>query len=35
MKKNYYKSVTVGNVWSNNYIQYKSNNGDEKKNTIK
>ena len=31
MKKNYYKSVTVGNVWSNNYIQYKSNNGDEKK----
>ena len=31
MKKNYYKSVTVGNVWSNNYIQYKSNNDDEKK----
>ena len=31
MKKNYYKSVRVGNVWSNNYIQYKSNNGDENK----
>ena len=31
MKKNYYKSVRVGNVWSNNYIQYKSNNDDENK----
>ena len=28
--ENYYKPVRVGNFWSNNYIEYKSN-GDKNK----
>ena len=29
-EENYYKSVRVGNFWSNNYIEYESN-GDRNK----
>ena len=29
-EENYYKLVTVGNFWSKNYIEYKSN-GDSNK----
>ena len=25
LKKKYYKTVTLGNCWSNNYIEYESN----------
>ena len=29
-EKNYYKSVTVNNFWSNNYIEYESNDDTNK-----
>ena len=30
MKKQYYKSIRVGNFWSSNYIEYESNGGRNK-----
>ena len=32
-KENYYKPVRVGNIWSNNYIEYESN-GDRNKTSV-
>ena len=32
-EENHYKPVTVSNLWSNNYIEYKSD-SDKNKNTI-
>ena len=29
-EENYYKPLNVGNFWSNNYIEYKSNNDRNK-----
>ena len=29
-EENYYKPLVVGNFWSNNYIEYKSNNDRNK-----